>query len=118
MNLKNRLAKLETRQTGEAGAVVFHRNNNDEIISAQLPGAIGKLGREAGESEGAFCQRVYGKQVVKKPTEEMTDDELEVVVAADDENAAREKARDGRLRDNTLQKLAVSSGQDHQERDG
>ena len=69
---------------------------------------VGKIKPEEGETEAAFVRRAYAMHAAQRPLEEMTDEELEVALASVDEVIAMEKAKEGRLSDDTLR--AVGQG--------
>lgn len=117
MSIRRRLDKLETAVFTEAkrkplfvsavptkdgrqcGPAVFHHAN---IAGTTLDKVI----RDKAESEHAFARRVYAMAVVNKRTEDMSDEELEIALAAADDELALEKAKSGRLSDESLKKFA------------
>ena len=68
---------------------------------------VGRITPHEGETEAAFVRRAHAMHVAQRPLEEMTDEELEVALASADEVIAMEKAKEGRLSDDTLRSVAV-----------
>lgn len=117
MSIRRRLDKLETAVFTEAkrkplfvsvvpakegqqcGPAVFHH----AIIAGTT---LGKITRDKAECEHAFARRVYAMAAGKKRLEHMTDDELEIALAAADEELTLEIAKTGRLSDESLNNLA------------
>ncbi|WP_243611959.1 hypothetical protein [Shimia aestuarii] len=99
MHLKNRVAKLERSQPNDMDLpIVLHRvfgakdgkpDGEPRIEFARIPGInAGLLEIRDDETEAEFLRRVYATKIANKPLTEMTDDELETVMAATDEEIA------------------------------
>jgi hypothetical protein len=68
---------------------------------------VGRIKPDEGETEASFLRRAYAMHAAQRPLEEMTDEELEVALAAADEAIAMEKANEGRVSEDTLRSVAL-----------
>ena len=113
MPLKKRVAQLERSQSNDMDLpIILHRvvgakdgkpDGEPRIELATIPGSnAGLLEIRDDETEAEFLRRVYATKIANKPFAEMTDDELETVMAAADEEIALEKAMTGTVSNASL----------------
>lgn len=111
MTLRSRLQKLESHTPLEqAVSLVLVRifdvgADRGEFGHASVPGGV-TLSRGDDETEPAFLKRVYRTIRVSKPIEAMTDDELQVWIAGESEEAAFALAEEKHLPGEFLKKFA------------
>lgn len=67
------------------------------------------MNREDGETEDTFRRRVYAMRLANKPLVQMSDADLEQVLAAADERLAKELVDTGTISDASLERV-VSTG--------
>ncbi|NOD48716.1 MULTISPECIES: hypothetical protein [unclassified Ruegeria] len=113
MTIKNRLKKLETASSTDCLVlppkfVVFEGMDTQWAI---VPGLDGGFQREEGENLGEFCQRVFKAYVTSKGLEkcrsnELSDKDLQFIIAADKPELALKLYRGEELSDADAKSLA------------
>jgi len=106
MSIKRRIEKLE----GASGTgfempifLVSFVDTQDEDAECSLALTSGmKFKRADSETEEHFLMRVYASRCADKPIEHQTDDELEILVASQDEAAALSLRKTGSIPDDVL----------------
>lgn len=106
MSIKRRVEKLE----GASGAgfempifLVSFVDTQDEDAECSLAFTSGMtFKRTDSETEGQFLMRVYAPRCAHKPIENQTDEELEILVASQDEEAALSLKKTGSIPDDVL----------------
>jgi hypothetical protein len=113
---KARIEALEKRMPLEVTKlplllIKFCQGGHGKPIVARIGMAdvigVGRIKPHEGETEASFVRRAYAMHAAQRPLEEMTDEELEVALAAADEAIAMEKVKEGRLGDDTFQSVSV-----------
>lgn len=110
--LDRRLKKLEASNPSLSELpimfITFVGGDGDEELGmASVPGSdFPYIHRNESESEDAFRCRVYAMKAINKPSEEMSDAELEYAMAAGREAIAKELAETGAISDESLKKAA------------
>ena len=106
MSIKRRIEKLEgANGTGFEMPIllVSFVATQDEDAECSMAFTSGmKFQRADSETEGAFLMRVYTSRCADKPIEHQTDEELEILVASHDEEAALSLKKAGSIPDDVL----------------
>lgn len=105
-SLERRLKALEQRNadptalpvtfTRVVGAKDGKASGHERIVSAMI-GGMGSIKREDTETAGGFCRRVFAMKVANKAPEEMTDEELQICLAAGSAEMVLELAETGKI---------------------
>ncbi|WP_377191068.1 hypothetical protein [Ruegeria meonggei] len=117
MGIKRRLDKLELAnfidvETKPLFVSIVPAKDGRQCGPASIHHAViagttfGKIMRNEAETEQSFARRVYAMAATEKHVEDMTDEELEIALAAADEQLALEKTKLGKLSDESLSAVA------------
>ncbi|MGK7753198.1 hypothetical protein [Roseovarius sp. C03] len=106
MSIKRRVEKLEGAsesciETPMIFAFFVDPQGGDAECSYAITGD-GTFVRTDDETEGQFLMRVYASRCADKPIEHQTDEELEILVASQDEEAALSLRKTGSIPDDVL----------------